>query len=55
VLAVFGFSTNVYPGTTIPMTFDFAQAGSVTLQVPVALSGAPNTSPIPELSTSAEA
>ena len=54
-LAILGFSADVYPGTTIPMTLDFAQAGSITLQVPVALTGVPNTSPIPELSTSVEA
>jgi len=50
VLAIFGFSEDVFPGTTIPMTLDFAQAGSITLQVPVALSSSPNLSPIPELS-----
>jgi hypothetical protein len=55
VLALFGFSDDVFPGTTIPMTFDFAQAGSVTLQVPIALSASPNTSPIPELTASVEA
>lgn len=46
-------STRVlHPGTTIQMTFGFAKAGSVTLAVPIALSGSPNTSPIPEPSGS---
>ena len=42
----------LYPGTTIQVAFTFAQAGSVTLAVPVALSGSPNTSQIPEPSSS---
>jgi hypothetical protein len=54
-LVILGFSGQVFPGTAIQVTLDFAQAGSITLQVPVALSGSPNTSPIPELSTSVEA
>lgn len=37
----------LFPGTTIQMTFSFANAGSVTLTVPIALSSSPNTSPIP--------
>lgn len=47
-LSVLSFSAKVFPGTTIPMTLTFAQAGSITLRVPIALSGSPNTSPIPE-------
>jgi copper(I)-binding protein len=44
----------LYPGTTIPLTFQFANAGSVTLAVPIALSRSPQTSVIPEPSSSIE-
>jgi hypothetical protein len=51
-LSILSLSAKVFPGTTIPITLHFAQAGSITLRVPVALSGSPNTSPIPEPSSS---
>jgi periplasmic copper chaperone A len=36
-----------YPGSAVPITFTFAKAGAVTLQVPVGLTNAPNDSVIP--------
>lgn len=51
-LVIFGFSKPVYPGTTVSLTLRFANAGSLTLSVPVELGGSPNLSPIPEPSTS---
>jgi hypothetical protein len=43
----------LYAGTTIPVTFSFANAGDVTLTVPVQLSVAPNNSTVPVPSGSA--
>lgn len=40
------FTKDVYPGTTIPVTLRFAQAGTITIAVPIGLSGSVNTSPI---------
>jgi copper(I)-binding protein len=40
------FTKAVFPGTTIPVTLRFAQAGSVTVPVPIGLSNSVNTSPI---------
>ena len=40
---------NLYPGSQIPITFTFANAGSVTLQVPVDLTATPTTGSIPPL------
>jgi copper(I)-binding protein len=40
------------PGTTIPVTFTFANAGSVTVAVPIGLSKSAHTSVIPVPSTS---
>lgn len=37
----------LHPGTTIRVTFTFAQAGSVTLAAPIALTAGTNTSEIP--------
>jgi periplasmic copper chaperone A len=37
----------LFPGTTVVLTFTFANAGSVNVRVPVGLSSAPNTSVIP--------
>jgi copper(I)-binding protein len=42
----------VYPGTSVPLTFTFANAGKITVQVPVALSAVPPSSVIPEPATS---
>ena len=33
----------LYPGSEIPLTFTFANAGTITLQVPVQLTAAPNS------------
>jgi copper(I)-binding protein len=47
VLAVTGIKAPLYPGSSIPLTFTFAKAGTVTAQVPVQLTKAPQTSVIP--------
>lgn len=52
-LLVLNTTKRLYPGTNIQMTFQFANAGSVTLAVPIALSSSPNTSPIPSPPSSA--
>jgi copper(I)-binding protein len=52
VLVLTGFTRPVYPGTTVPLTFTFADAGSIKVNVPVALSLSPHASVIPEPSTS---
>ncbi|WP_017972968.1 copper chaperone PCu(A)C [Actinopolyspora halophila] len=39
-----GLSRSIYPGTTIPVRFTFAEAGSVTLHVPIG----PSPEPRPE-------
>ena len=44
----------LFPGESIPVTFQFASAGSVTLQVPVQLSVAPNNSVVPSVTSSAD-
>lgn len=46
-----GTTQDLHPGTTIPVTFTFANAGTVTVAVPIALSLTPNTSVIPAPST----
>jgi copper(I)-binding protein len=55
VLALLHLTKKTYPGTTISLTVRFAQAGSITLDVPVALSGSPNTTPIPDVTSTFEA
>jgi copper(I)-binding protein len=45
-------TTELYPGTTVSVTFRFADAGSVTVDVPIALTPVANLSVIPEPSTS---
>jgi copper(I)-binding protein len=42
----------LYPGTTVSLTFTFANAGQVTVPVNVAISASAYTSVIPEPSTS---
>ena len=44
----------LYPGSSITITFTFAQAGSVTATVPVQLSDNAGTETVPEPSTTAE-
>jgi copper(I)-binding protein len=51
-LVLLHFTRRVFPGTTIPVTMRFAQAGTVQLSVPVALSSAPGGATIPAPSTS---
>ena len=51
-LLLFGATKSIYSATSIPLTFTFANAGQVTVQVPVALSSAPPSSVVPEPSTS---
>jgi copper(I)-binding protein len=38
----------IYPGSTIPITFTFATAGTVTVSVPIMLSNTPGSSTVPE-------
>ena len=40
---------DLYPGSVIPITFTFANAGSVTLNVPVDLTSSPTTGSVPPL------
>lgn len=40
------FTRDIYPGTTIPVTLRFAQAGAITIAVPIALANSVNTTPI---------
>jgi copper(I)-binding protein len=42
----------LYPAQTVKITFRFAHAGSVTMYVPVQITGKNNSVPIPELSSS---
>jgi hypothetical protein len=42
---------NVYPGTTVDVTFTFATAGSVTMHVPVDLTSSPTTGSIAPIPT----
>jgi copper(I)-binding protein len=43
----------LYPGSSIPVTFSFNSAGSVTLQVPVQVSVVPNNSIVPSVTEKA--
>lgn len=45
-LVFLNFTRAVYPGSTIRVTMEFAQAGTITIAVPVALSNSVNTTPI---------
>jgi hypothetical protein len=40
-------STNLYPGSEVPLTFTFANAGKVTVSVPIQLSAQPNDVSVP--------
>jgi copper(I)-binding protein len=44
----------IYPGSTMVLTFTFANAGSITVRVPVAASATPHTSVIPAPSSGGE-
>lgn len=56
VLVLTGLSATLFPGTTLAITFRFANAGSITLQVPVALTtGASTTMIVPPLPTQSSA
>lgn len=54
VLVVTGIKAPLYPGSSIQLTFTFANAGSVTAQVPVQLSSSPNTAVVPGPSATGE-
>lgn len=43
----------LFPGESVPVTFSFASAGKVTLQVPVQLSVAPHNSVVPSVTNPA--
>jgi copper(I)-binding protein len=47
VLRITSVKQTLYPGSTIAVTFTFQHAGTVTAQVPVQLSGSPQSSVIP--------
>lgn len=56
VLVLTGLSAALFPGTTVAITFRFAGAGSITLQVPVELTaGASTTMIVPPLPTASTA
>jgi copper(I)-binding protein len=55
VLLLVGLKRVLYPGTTVSMTFSFADAGTVTVAVPVELSANPTSSVLPVPSQSAAA
>ena len=44
----------LHPGESVPVTFSFASAGKITLEVPVQLSAAPNNSVIPSVPNATE-
>jgi copper(I)-binding protein len=46
-LLLTGLREKLYPASTIPITFTFADAGSITVAVPVQLSSSPNSSVLP--------
>ncbi|WHT19866.1 hypothetical protein N8J89_01950 [Crossiella sp. CA-258035] len=43
MITLVGLKRELWPGQTIPVTFSFAKAGSVTLQVPIAADEKPRT------------
>ncbi|MGW0518039.1 hypothetical protein [Crossiella sp. NPDC003009] len=43
MITLVGLKRELWPGQTIPVTFSFAKAGSVTLQVPIAADEEPRT------------
>jgi copper(I)-binding protein len=51
-LLLLGATKSIYSATSIPLTFTFANAGQVTVQVPVTLNSMPSSSVVPEPSTS---
>lgn len=56
VLVLTGLSAALFPGTTVAITFRFAGAGTITLQVPVELTtGASTTMMVPPLPTASTA
>jgi hypothetical protein len=54
-LLLLGLKRQLYPGTTVSITFTFAEAGSVTVAVPVQLSSNPTSSVLPVPSQSGAA
>ncbi len=53
VLLLLHATKRIYPGTTVPVTFTFANAGSITVAVPVGLSSNPQPSFLPAPTSSA--
>lgn len=53
VLLLLHATKRIYPGTTVPITFTFADAGSITVAVPVGLMPNPPQSFLPAPSSSA--
>jgi hypothetical protein len=53
VLLLLHATTRIYPGTTVPLTFTFTNAGSITVAVPVGLSANPQPSFLPAPTSSA--
>lgn len=46
-LVLTNLAKSLYPGVAVDVTFSFANAGAVTLHVPVQLTAAPNTASLP--------
>jgi copper(I)-binding protein len=51
-LLLIGSKTALYPGSSVPLTFTFADAGTITVTVPMGLSTSPPGSVLPAPSTS---
>lgn len=47
VLQLSQIKSDLHPGSTVPLTFTFANAGTITVRVPVQLSSAPQTAVLP--------
>ncbi len=54
-LVLTGAKRAIYPGSTIPITFSFTDAGAVTVAVPVQITSSPATSVLPAPSGSGAA
>lgn len=52
-LMLTGLTRTLYTAATVPITFTFAKAGPVTINVPVQISGIAGSSTVPQLSGSA--
>jgi periplasmic copper chaperone A len=54
VLQLTQIKSDLHPGSAVPLTFTFANAGSVTVRVPVQLSSSPQTAVLPGPSATGE-